>query len=271
MRLGLAMLTTAILAGMAPTAECGIGRHIDPAQVLPMDQLQAQHREIVSEVIRDHTFHRQGEAESFPCSSGLYLSLVNEPLLTLALWKDLADSPVQARKLSADRYQGDDGAGTTATWDFLIRTPRLHVLLAYLNYAGPKSNTRIDARVVLVLRSGYYREVNKEPYIQHSVEIFVKVDSKGWKTLARTARPLVERILSDQVDEAGKFISLMSRLVVTYPNWAVQVAANQPAIDEPIRGRFREIVAQDRRPNASPGRPMVMANSSSPDADTRRR
>jgi hypothetical protein len=270
-RIGLAMLVTAILSATCPTAQCGIGRRIDPAQILPLDQVRAEYRENVSEVIRDHTFHRLGEAESFPCSSSLYLSLVNEPLLTLALWKDLADSSVQLRKISADRYQGEDGAGTSATWDFVLRSPRLHVMLAYLSYSGPKSNTRIDARVVLVVRTGYYREVNKQPYIQHNVEVFVKVDSKGWKTLARTIRPVVERVLSDQVDEAGHFISLMTRLVVTYPNWAVQVAAGQPALDEATRGRFREIVAQDRRPNASDGRPVVMADADSRAAETRRR
>ncbi|WP_165222417.1 hypothetical protein [Aquisphaera insulae] len=273
-RLGLAMGAVAVaiaLVGPGSTARGGIGRRLDPAQVVPLDQLPAESRENVSEVIRDHTFHRQGEPESFPCSSGLYLSLVDEPMLTLALWKDLANSPVQLRRISADRFQGEDGAGTTATWDFLLRTPKLHVMLAYLNYSGPKSNARIDARVLLIVRTGYYKEVNKQPYIQHNVEVFVKVDTKGWKTLARTLRPVVERILADQVDEAGQFISLMSRLVVTYPNWAIDVASAQPSLDESTRGRFREIVAQDRRPNASPGRPVVMANAGNAGAETRRR
>src|SRR5437016_2862213 len=42
-------------------------RPIDPAQVVPLDKIAPQHREAVSEVIRDHTFHRKGEPETFPC------------------------------------------------------------------------------------------------------------------------------------------------------------------------------------------------------------
>jgi hypothetical protein len=270
-RMCLAMIVAGLLATSRVPAWAGLGRRVEPSQVVPLDQLPPEHRENVAEVIRDHTFHRQGEAESFPCNAGLYMSLVNEPVLTVALWRDLADSPVQLRKVGPNRYQGEDGAGATATWDYVLRTPRLHVMLAYLSYVSPRGSTRIDARIVLIVHTGYYREVNNESYIQHNVEAFVKVDSKGWKTLARTVRPVVERVLEEQVKEAGQFVSLMSRLVVTYPNWATQVALNQPDLDPETRDRFREIVAQNRRPNASNGRPVVMANNGAPAADTRRR
>lgn len=269
-RIGLGIIAAAVLTVPGPQSWAGLTRRIDPAQVLPLDQLPAEFRESVAEVIRDHTFHRQGEPDSFPCNAGLYLSLVNEPVLTLALWKDLAESPVQLRRLGANRYQGEDGAGTTATWDFVLRTPQLHVLLAYLSYASPRSNARIDARIVLILHTGYFREVNSETYIQHDVEAFVKVDSRGWKTLARTFRPVIERLLEDQVREAGQFVSLMSRLVVMHPSWATQIAANQPQLDSDARTRFCDIVAQNRKPGASNGRPVVVANSSADPADTRR-
>jgi hypothetical protein len=256
---------------MGATARAGLGWRTDPAQVVPLEQIPAEYRESVAEVIRDHTFHRQGEAESFPCNAGLYLNLVNEPLLTLALWKDLAESPVQVRKLGPGRYQGGDGAGTTATWDYVLRTPRVHVLLAYLNHISPRGNARIDARIVLIVHAGYYREVNSEPYVQHDVEVFVKVDSKGWKTLARTVRPVIERLLEEQVKEAGQFVSLMSRLVVMYPNWATQVALAQAEVDVETRSRFRDIVSQNRKPGASNGRPVVIANSGAESGDARRR
>jgi hypothetical protein len=270
-RIGLGLIIAVLIAGGSPRAWAGLGRKVDPAQVVPLDQLPGEYRESVAEVIRDHTFHRQGEAESFPCNAGLYLSLVNEPVLTFSLWKDLAQSPVQLRKLGANRYQGEDGMGTTATWDFVLRTPRVHVLLAYLNYSSPRSSAQIEARIVLIVHTGYYREVNSEAYVQHDVEAFVKVDSKGWKTLARTVRPLIDRVLEEQVKEAGQFISLMSRLVVTYPNWATQVAQTQPVLDAESRTRFCDIVVQNRKPGASSGRPVMMANSGSSPEDSRRR
>ena len=38
-----------------------------PLRFLPLDQIPPEHRESVAEVIRDHTFHRLGETDSFPC------------------------------------------------------------------------------------------------------------------------------------------------------------------------------------------------------------
>lgn len=261
-----------VVAGMATTpAHAGLGgRSIDPAQIVPLHQLAPESRDSVAEVIRDHTFHRQGETDTFPCPGSLYLSLLNEPHLTVALWKDLSESPVQLQKVSANRYQGTDGSGASATWDFVLRTPRVHVLLAYLSYVSPHGNAKVDARIVLVVNSAYYRDGNKESFVQHNVDAYVKVDSKGWKTVARTMRPVVERILEEQVKEAGYFISLMSRLVQTYPNWASEVVAGHPGIDAASKQRFCTVVVQNRRPGASTGRPVVM-NQQAAAGDARRR
>jgi hypothetical protein len=87
--------------------------------------------------------------------------------------------------------------------------------------------------------------------------------------VARTVRPIIERVLEDQVREAGYFVSLMSRLVVAYPNWACQVVADQAEIDPATKQRFQSLVSQARKPGASTGRPLVMQNS--PTADVARR
>ena len=129
------------------------------------------------------------------------------------------------------------------------------MLLAYFNYVSPHGNARVDARIVLIVQSTYAVDGSKEPWVQHDVEAFVKVDSKGWKTLARTVRPVVEKVLEEQVREAGHFVSLMTRLVVTYPNWACQTVANQPGIDPATRNQFQTVVIQNRKPGASRGRP----------------
>ena len=268
--LGILLTLSACLTTAA--ADAGIGwSKTDPSTVVPLDKIPAEFRGPVAEVIRDHTFHRKGDPEAFPCDPSLYLALVNEPAITLALWKDLAENPVRIKRLGPDSYSGDDGSGSSASWQFVLRSPKVHVVLANLNYVGgPRGSTQIEARVVLVLHTGYYREVNKQPYIQHDVEAFVKVDSKGWKTLARTFRPLIEKLLDDQVKEAGQFVSLMTRLVVSYPNWATDVAGREPEATPETRAQFRTLVAQNRRPDASDGRPVVMADASQA-ADSRRR
>jgi hypothetical protein len=266
----LVLCLVGLVTASAPPAALPAGaRAIDPAVVVPLDKIPPEHRESVVEIIRDHTMHRKAPADTFPCHSRLYLSLLNEPAVTLALWQDLADSPVKLRQLGGNRYQGTDGAGTTATWEYLYRSPKLHVLLSDLDYVSPRGAARLNGRILLIVHSGFYREVNGEPWIQHDVEAFVKVDSKGWKALAKTVRPLLEKVLEDQVQEAGWFVSLMGRLVETYPNWACSVVLRQAQIDANTRQGFRDLVLQVKRPNASSGRPQMVANAA-PDAARRR-
>ncbi len=255
---GLGAIAAGVMGGPVEPARA---RAVDPAQVVPLDQIAPEHRDSVAEVIADHTLHRQGAPETFPCNPRVYLSLLNEPALTLALWKDLSTSPVRLRKIGPARYEGNDGNGATATWEFVYRSPKLHVLPGPPRLHQPPGAPRMEARIVLIVHCGFYREVNGDHWVQHDVEAYVKVDSKGWKAVARTVRPLIEKLLEDQVREAGWFVSLMGRLVAMYPNWACQVAMGQDDINAETRRRFRDIVIQTRRPGAFPGRPVVVDNT----------
>lgn len=254
------VILVGILAAFTPKALPAGARSVDPALVLPLDKIPAQHRDAVVEIIRDHTMHRKAPADTFPCHSKVYLSLLNEPAITLALWQDLAASPVKLRQIDVNKYQGTDGAGTTATWEYIYRSPKLHVLLSDLDYVSPRGAAKLNGRILLVVHSGFYRESNGDPWIQHDVEAFVKVDSKGWKALAKTVRPLLEKVLEDQVQEAGWFVSLMGRMVETYPNWACSVVLKKDEIDPNTRQSFRDLVAQVRRPGALNGRPQLAEN-----------
>jgi hypothetical protein len=257
------MLGLVVALATAPRCVSAGLRKPDPAQVVPLDKIAPAFRENVAEVIRDHTLRRQGKPETFPCNPRIYLSLLNEPVLTLALWQDLSANAASLRQVGPNRYEGTDGSGTTASWEYVLRSPRLHVLFCDLDYTSPRGNARLEGRIVLIVRSGFYKEPNGEHWIQHDVEAFVKIDSKGWKAVATTVRPLIEKWLEDQVQEAGWFVSLMGRLVEMYPNWATSVALGQERLHPDTRRSFQKLVAETRRANASSGRPVLAEHSPS--------
>jgi hypothetical protein len=263
-------MATTLLGLWAGSALSGVGgrrllaagpRRVDPAGLVPLDQMAPEHRENVAEVIRDHTIHRKGAQDTFSCAAPVYLSLVGEPAITLSLWQDLADSPVRLRQIGPGRYEGTDGNGASATWEFVFRSQPLHVLLCHLDYTSPRGNAHLQGRIVLIVRSAFLRESNGDPVVRHDVEAFVKVDSKGWKTLAKTVRPILEKVLEDQVYEAGLFVSLMGRLVETYPNWACQVAMTKAQASPEAKQAFRDAVIANRRKGALAGRPTIVKES----------
>jgi len=252
-----AVATLAPVSARPTAVEAGLKRP-DPSQVLPLDQVAPHARDAVAEVIRDAHFHRQGKSDTFPCNPRIYMKLLNEPAVTLALWQDLGPSPARLQQTAANRYQGTDGAGTTATWEFVLRSPRLNVMLCELDYVSPRGNAKLNGRIVLIVRSGYFKEVNGESWVQHDIEAFVKVDSRGWKAVAVTIKPIIEKLLEDQVREAGWFVSLMGRLVEIYPSWANEVVTKQNQIAAETRTAFSEVVKQTRREGAFEGRPVMV-------------
>ncbi len=257
---------TLMLAGIRGV-EAG-ERHPDPNTVLPMSEVPAPLRESVAEIIRDNSFHEQGKPDTFPCNPRIYLHLLDEPVLTLGLWQDLSPTPATLRQVTPSSFTGTDGAGTTATWNFLVKTPRLHALLCNLDYVTPRGNARLQGRLVLIVHSSFFRELNGEFWVKHDVEIFVKIDSRGWKTVGATLRPLIEKILGEQIQEAGWFVSLMARLVEMYPEWATTTSDRLAGLPTETRTSFRTLVEETRRPGALSGRPRM---TEAPSEETARR
>jgi hypothetical protein len=128
-----------------------------------------------------------------------------------------------------------------------------------LSHVRPKSQSKLDGRIVLIVRTEYYKARSElEPaVVQHDVEAFVKVDSKGWRALAKTVRPILEKVLEQQVQEAGWFVSLMGRLVSQHPVWAVDVVKRDRTIPAEYRDYFPKVVDLAKTTEYSTGRPSM--------------
>lgn len=247
-------------AGLILTApDLSAAARLRADQILPLDEVDLSRRNEVVEIIESATIRKQGKSDSFPCHHQLYLALLNEPSLTLALWKDLSNAPVRLQHIGPNQYEGDDGMGTTARWEFVYRSPRLHALYCNLTHIRPTTQAKLEGRVILVVRSEFYgpQAADEPPVVKHDVEAFVKVDSKGWRALARTARPILEKVLEQQVQEAGWFVSLMGRLVSQHPVWAVDVVSRDTEIPAEYREYFPKVVDAAKNPEYSSRRPSM--------------
>ncbi|ADV64069.1 hypothetical protein Isop_3512 [Isosphaera pallida ATCC 43644] len=255
-------LATMLVGGIPSLAWANAAKSFDVEATLaslPWASIAPEWRDGLIEVMRSAHFHRRSPAELFECDPRLYLALVNEPVLTLGLWRDLGGTQAWLRRIGPARFQGNDGQGTTAVWDYVLATPNLHILHSHLNHVGPNEAVKLDARVVLILRTEYLRDAAQRDHIRHDVEVFVKIDSRGWKAIARVARPIIEGLLNDQVQEAGWFISVLGRLIERHPDWAQAAIMKQTDLPLAARHQIASLIQTNRKPQAQPGRPQASA------------
>jgi hypothetical protein len=70
-------------------------------------------------------------------------------------------------------------------------------------------------------------------------------------------RPILEKVLEQQVQEAGWFVSLMGRLVSQHPVWAVDVVKRDRTIPAEYRDYFPKVVDLAKTTEYSTGRPSM--------------
>ena len=190
------------------------GRTDHPAQVVPWPNRGAVARRR-SEIIRENTFHHRGAPETFPCNSRVYLSLLNEPALTLALWKDLSASPVRLQQMGPNllpRQRRQRRGGHLGVRLPLAEAPRPAVqppVQQSPRHRPPRGADRPD-RPFGVLPRGQRRPVDPARRRGLREDRLQRLEDRR-----QDIRPVLEKLLEDQVREAGWFVSLMGRLVAS--------------------------------------------------------
>lgn len=231
-------LSTPTRASVPPTGRAAA----DPGP-LPLDRIALSRRALVAELIAHPTVHHQTVPRVFPADHRLYQTLLDSPVLTLALWKELGLSGASLVQESPLRYRGEDGSGSSAVWEFVYRSPTIRIILGRTSYQGVLFNhQRIETTTLLVLRTGYYREVNHQAYVEHKLETYIRVETAGWRALARTLNTVADRLLEDRMQEALLFISLMCQYVQNDPSWAAATVLNAREVAGADQRRFVRVL-----------------------------
>lgn len=225
----------------------GLGRAKTRDEVramLPFDQLSPQARWKVNSLLDDHSLSRALPAEMFRSDPDVYLFLLNQPQITVAVWQALGISnlKLQPHPQNSNFYVGDDGKGIRGTCEFLFRSPELHVLFCEGTYRGPLVPKPIRASLLLVLRSAYFREQNQQDfYVSHQLYAFVKLESGAAEAVAKLTDPLAARMADQTFTQVSAFLSAMSRWIEQQPEWAHRLADRLPDVSRAHRQQFHEL------------------------------
>jgi hypothetical protein len=185
---------------------------------IPWKSLPEPIRTKLEEVIDQATVHHRCPSEVFASSPELYLLYLNDPVLTLELWKAIGGSHATLEAVGPGQFEGADGHVSTGKWEFVYRSPELNVIYAEGQYRGPLLGTTLETKSVLILRTAYFQERDGKKYVKHQLDGFVKADAGNLKPLAKALKPVFQKNVESTMQESMWFVSLMCRYTLYDPH-----------------------------------------------------
>jgi hypothetical protein len=91
---------------------------------------------------------------------------------------------------------------------------------------------------LLILKTGYQREVDGKYYITSRVDTFIRLDNVGLEFLAKTFQPLVGRVVDYNFIATGSFVESLSHTAEKNPAGMQRLAAKLEHIEPEVRDEF---------------------------------
>jgi hypothetical protein len=235
-----------------------------------LDKLAAQDRERVAATLQSNGIYRRLPVQVNECDPDLYLFLVRNPEVVVNIWEVMKISNVALHRTGKDTFRATDGAGTLCEVKYCYSDHETQVIYAEGSYDGPLFKKPINARCVLLLKSGYMRETNGKYYVTSRMDTFIDIDHAGVEMLAKTLQPLVNRAADYNFVETAAFLSQISRTSEANPTGVGRLSRKLTNLEPDVRNRFAELALEVGR-KAHERDVMVQTSVEVPPAESSRR
>ncbi|MEX2185778.1 MAG: hypothetical protein WD875_03245 [Pirellulales bacterium] len=222
----------------ATKASTSAAARADAVKAIPLDQLDAQSRATVSDVVKKAGVFRRMPISVVDCDPNLYLFLVRNPEVVVNIWQAMNVTTVSTERVKPGVYRATDGAGTACNIQFVHSSPDTHVILADGAYSGPLFLRPVKARCVLVLKSAYVKETDGRHYVTSRMDTFIDLDSVGLELFAKTVQPLVGKAADHNFTETSGFFGTLSRAAERNSPGIQRLSAKLTKIDPKVRDEF---------------------------------
>jgi hypothetical protein len=211
---------------------------------IPLDKIAPQDRQRVSATLQANGIYRRLPVQVNECDPDLYLFLVRNPEVVVNIWEVMKISNVALHRTGKDTFRATDGAGTLCDVKFCYSDHETQVIYAEGSYDGPLFKKPINARCVLLLKSGYMRETNGRYYVTSRMDTFIDIDHAGVEMLAKTFQPLVNRAADYNFVETAAFLSQISRTSEANPTGVGRLSRKLTNLEPDVRDRFAELAVE---------------------------
>jgi hypothetical protein len=211
---------------------------------LPSEKLDAEARAKIDSVLANVSLFRRLPVRVIQCDPDFYLLLVEHPDIVVNIWRLLGVTRMSVEQTGPGAFRVADGTGTTATIEYLYRSPETQVVYAEGTYEGSLFGKTIHCKTLAILKSGYVLEADGRYYITTRLDAFVNVQNLGAEILTKTFQPLVCRAADINFTQTAAFVGSLSRNAERNPSGLQRLSGHLLRVPEDVRQQFAQ--AADR-------------------------
>src|SRR5262249_17284577 len=134
----------------------------------------------------DHpTLHTRGAAEMFCCKPETYYWLLDNPHLTVQMWRCLGAKCTDIQFRSEGHFAWEDNQGSRVTWDAVVRPSRHGVWYAEGKVKPGTLLPMTTVRAMLVVNHMACTDTGGKPAMCHQMDLYIQTDNRAVSLVAR--------------------------------------------------------------------------------------
>jgi hypothetical protein len=192
---------------------------------VPLDQLAQEFRGRAQAVMEHPTLRMQGALEAFTCQPERYFWLLDNPHLTMRLWRFLGAKVTDIDCLGDGRFCWQDGQGSRVQWDTVLRTASHRVWYAEGKVKPGLLLPSVLVKAVLVVHHTEGTDGDSHPAIQHQAQLFLQTDNQAVALAARLLGASAPQVAEQYVEQIEMFYGAMAWYLDQHPKQAVSLLA----------------------------------------------
>lgn len=185
---------------------------------IPFERMTTSATARVQATIDSGSVFKHLPESTIKCSQELYIQLIRYPELVCNMWELMGAAKFRVKRTGDFEFTVDDLKGSTSQVELIFGTRNTHVFLVNGSYKGPILLKNIEAQTVVVVHSSFDTNEQGEPITNHSIDLFMNLDSGIGELVEGVVVPLFMKVTEWNYNEITKFVGQVYDVALTRPD-----------------------------------------------------
>jgi len=204
---------------------------------LPLNELPADVRERVQNVVDHPALYTRGPAQEFPCDPATYFWLLDHPDRATLAWRRLGARCIDIQDAGDGNFCCNDPNGDEVHWTTVYHTARMRIWYAEGAVKPATLLKPVSGKAVVVVRHIEGKDEKGRSVIREQTDMILHADSKTATFVAKVLGASMPQLAEQYVAHLGNFFSLLAIHLGEHPERAARLLAEktpQEAQESPL-------------------------------------